>query len=154
VNNNFLLRIIYWIVVGGGSGFLYAPGTMGTLLIGVPLVWFVNAAHGNAYVNWLIVGLTTGLVERMLAVTEPFFQGIDDPPCINIDEALGFLWAMHGLPLSVRSFVISFLLFRLFDITKIGGIDAVQRIGGAWGILADDILAGLYTRFIMIMFFI
>ena len=45
--------------------------------------------------------------------------------------------------------IISFILFRFFDISKIG-LKKIEQISGAWGILLDDIFAGLYSCFVQI----
>jgi phosphatidylglycerophosphatase A len=156
VYKNFFHHVLYWISVGGGTGFLPMPGTMGTLFIGIPvvLVWNWCMSSSSYAVSWVLVGMVTMFAERALASVLPYFPAVHDPQCINLDEVIGFLWALHGLPLSRRSLAIGFVLFRIFDITKIMGIEHLQRIEGAWGVIADDILAGVYTRCLMIMFFL
>jgi phosphatidylglycerophosphatase A len=151
---SFLNKLCYWLAVGGGTGFLPMPGTVGTICIGVPLLCVIMSHVSSRVMSWLMIIMVTIISERIIRTALLSFPGAHDPQCINLDEVVGFVWALQGLPLSARSVMVGFLLFRVFDITKILGIGMVQQLEGAWGILADDILAGIYTRCLMMMFFL
>ena len=69
-----------------------------------------------------------------------------------IDEVIGCLWAFYGSLLSVPLLLLGFFLFRFFDIFKPLGIHQLQNFPRAWGIVADDLLAGLYTALILYVF--
>ena len=58
------------------------------------------------------------------------------------DEVAVALLGEEELPVAAR-LVTHFLLFRLFDIWKPGVVDAAQRLPGGWGVVMDDVLAGL-----------
>ena len=60
-------------------------------------------------------------------------------PCLT-------LLALVALPEGLLPVVLSFVFFRFFDIAKPGPVDAVQRFPGGWGIMSDDVLAGLFTN--------
>ncbi|MFZ5786292.1 MAG: phosphatidylglycerophosphatase A, partial [Acidobacteriota bacterium] len=72
-----------------------------------------------------------------------------DPGPVVIDEvagqwlALALLVAAQPRPLSLGLVAGSFLLFRLFDVVKPWPIGRLERLPGGWGILADDLAAGL-----------
>jgi len=53
------------------------------------------------------------------------------------------------LPVSIANAIIGFILFRFFDISKLKPISYMEKIKGGWGIMLDDILAGLMTLIIL-----
>lgn len=130
------MRLARLVASGFGSGLSpKAPGTAGALaavLIGVPL-WLVSP--------WLMVGaIVVAGVAGVWAI--PRAGGDHDPGWVVIDEFVGMWIAMLAMP-SVWWAVPAFALFRLFDIWKPGPVDWVQRWPGAWGVMADDVLAGV-----------
>jgi phosphatidylglycerophosphatase A len=76
--------------------------------------------------------------------------GAIDPGMIVFDEIVGFLVAMYLLPAKWRWIVPGFIIYRAFDIWKPWPIHAVEEnLGLGLGIMADDIVAGLYTLAIL-----
>ena len=73
-----------------------------------------------------------------------------DPKEVIIDEFIGQFIALIFIPNSVLGLLLSFLLFRFFDITKLYPVGKVEKIPGAIGVLADDVVAGLMTAGIII----
>ena len=73
-----------------------------------------------------------------------------DPKEVIIDEFIGQFIALIFIPNSVLGLLLSFLLFRFFDITKLYPVNKAEKIPGAIGVLADDIVAGLMTAGIII----
>ena len=73
-----------------------------------------------------------------------------DPSEVVIDEAVGMGISLFMLPHSFWLYVITFILFRIFDILKPSIIYYSQFLDGAYGILIDDILSGLITTLIII----
>jgi phosphatidylglycerophosphatase A len=73
-----------------------------------------------------------------------------DPSLLVIDELAGqwvaFLFVNQ---VSIIAILTGFILFRLFDILKPLGINKLQDLHGGWGVMLDDILAGLYSAIIM-----
>jgi phosphatidylglycerophosphatase A len=70
-----------------------------------------------------------------------------DPSVVVIDEVCGMLIALIGLSLTPLTVLVAFLLFRLFDIVKPYPISwAERRVPGGWGIMVDDLLAGLAAQ--------
>jgi phosphatidylglycerophosphatase A len=72
--------------------------------------------------------------------------GCKDPSYVTIDELAGMLIAFVGLPMSWSSAICIFLLFRIFDIFKPFPARQCERIRGGLGIMADDIVAGIYAN--------
>jgi phosphatidylglycerophosphatase A len=72
-----------------------------------------------------------------------------DPPRVVVDEAVGFWIALFALPKSLVLVAIGFVLFRLFDIWKPFPIRKIEGFPHGWGIMADDVVAGIYTNVLL-----
>lgn len=140
-----MIRIIHYIIgTALGSGFSpVAPGTAGSLL-GILIFWFIPLE-----VTWQIflaaVFLFTGVWSSEFIEKE---KG-KDPQIIVIDEVVGQWIALLFIPREMTWFIAAFLLFRLFDIFKPYPINNSQSIGGGWGIMIDDVIAGIYANIIL-----
>jgi len=137
---------VHWLAFGLGAGTLpRAPGTWGTLAV-LPFYFLVDDLP-----PWCYAALTAGLfgLGVWLCGRTARDLGVHDHPGIVWDEMVGFLAAM----LLVRGGwwpLAGFLLFRFFDIVKPWPIRAVdRRLGGGWGIMLDDLLAGLYAALLL-----
>jgi phosphatidylglycerophosphatase A len=118
----------------------FAPGTLGSL-VALPIAWLVMR-FGGMYV---LLGVTAIVAIAAIWVSDAYAKesGIEDPQDCIIDEVAGQMLACALAPLSLTGFALAFVLFRLFDISKLWPISAVERIGGGAGIVGDDMLAGL-----------
>ena len=76
-------------------------------------------------------------------------SGIQDPPFVVIDEVAGQLLAFIAVPVSWKSLLLGFILFRGFDIAKPPPIRNLERLPGGLGIMMDDLVAGLFALFFM-----
>jgi len=86
----------------------------------------------------LVVGVpVTGHGERLFG---------HDAGCIVWDEFGGFLVAVWGVANDWTVIALAFALFRIFDVTKIFPIRSSQRLPRGWGVMADDLLAGIYAN--------
>jgi phosphatidylglycerophosphatase A len=73
-----------------------------------------------------------------------------DPGCIVIDEVAGMMVTLLGLPVTMTTAVAGFFLFRLFDIIKPPPARQLDRhLGGGWGIVMDDIAAGIMANIVL-----
>ncbi len=70
---------------------------------------------------------------------------------IVIDEVLGYWVALYLFPPTLYYIVFGFLLFRLFDIAKPYPINKLQNLPKGWGVMVDDILAGVYTAVVLLI---
>ncbi|HMH34477.1 MAG TPA: phosphatidylglycerophosphatase A, partial [Puia sp.] len=68
---------------------------------------------------------------------------------IVIDEWAGMCVALLWIPLFPRYILPAFLLFRFFDIVKPLFIKKLEQLPGGWGVMFDDLLAGLYTNLLL-----
>lgn len=133
-----------------GVGLL--PGPRGTW--GSALTW----AAAMLYLEWTAAplagwwyGTVTAAVAALAiassdaAVRRGVFGPSHDPGRIVIDEAAGMLVALYGTQSLGPAAVLAFILFRLFDIFKPFPVGRSQRLPGGWGVVIDDLLAGLYA---------
>ncbi len=120
-----------------GSGLApVAPGTAGSLaalLPGLALLWVSPLA--------LLAGVVVVTGVGLWAVHEA--RAGDDPGWVVIDEVAGQWIALLALPYpSVAGALAAFAAFRLFDIAKPGPVSWAERLPGALGVMADDVVAG------------
>ena len=129
----------------GGIGRCPAGGgTAATLLVGIPSAWLLG-----------LLPLSVGLFLLLLLIlaschvseqTERALQ-THDPKEVVIDELVGYLVTMIGLPTSVKSLLLGVVAFRLFDIWKPWPINILdQRVKGGLGIVLDDVAAGIFAH--------
>ncbi len=156
-------RWAWWVATGFGSGYLKpAPGTWGSLAAVVifallrRLVW---NWHGSLWRGWLLYGVIPAFVLTFVGIeaSDKVVEetGVKDPGFVVIDEwagqwiALIPLWVFPSLLQQPRladpMLLVPFLLFRLFDIWKPGPINRLQRLPKGKGIMADDVLAGIFA---------
>lgn len=143
-----LLRFCAVCVASGfGSGYArIAPGTVGSLAALV--VWWLLRQSQLIASNGAVLLLVATAVLGSLAVAyslEPS-SGDPDPRWIVIDEWAGLFVALVGImPTEWHLVLGAFGLFRLFDATKVGPVGWAESIPGCWGIMADDLVAGVLT---------
>jgi len=77
----------------------------------------------------------------------------EDPRIVVIDEVAGMMLSLLFLPVRWPVYLLGFFLFRFFDIFKPWLIRKAENLPGGWGIVADDLLAGLTTNLILRLFF-
>jgi len=134
---------------GAGLGYIpFAPGTWGSLGT-VLLLWFLPPVPLLISVGFIVLISVAGAAAAYSIEKE---DGLEDPGWIVIDEVAGqwiaVLFAVRTLP----AFAAAFILFRLFDISKPWIIDRSQRLGMGWGVMMDDILAGLLAGILVLVF--
>lgn len=137
-------NILKNIVTLGPLGYLPAPGTIGSL-VGMLLVLFLKKM-GFSFIEYAILTiLLTILVLNLIERARFFFEECDPSPII-LDEVIGCLYIFIAIPFNVHTAIIGFLIFRFFDISKMGGIKYCERASGSTGIILDDLLSGVYAN--------
>ncbi len=134
-----------------GTGLLpKAPGTWGSLAA-LPMAWLIAERFGS--IALVAAGLVVFLV-GMWAVKIYLDRSEDkDPGVIVIDEVAGQLLALVPAGLDPLAFGLGFIAFRIFDVIKPWPIGALERrLGGALGVMADDLAAALYVVVIISLF--
>jgi phosphatidylglycerophosphatase A len=115
------------------------------LLLWRLFAWDVHPAP-HALLLALIVGIVVAILVGVPAATIVERQsGRTDPGFVVIDEVVGQWIALLGSPADWRHGLIALVLFRLFDITKPFPVRRLERLPGGWGIIFDDVAAGLYA---------
>ncbi|HEY1806245.1 MAG TPA: phosphatidylglycerophosphatase A [Terracidiphilus sp.] len=132
-----------------GAGYLKpGPGTYGS--IAAVLLWAAVGVIRHPPLAAMLIGLSVWIV-LAIAVGVPAAtivereSGRTDPGFVVIDEVIGQWIALLWCPFDWRHAIIALLLFRAFDITKPFPVRRLERLPGGWGIVFDDVAAGLYA---------
>jgi phosphatidylglycerophosphatase A len=138
---------VHVLAYGFGLGFIpFASGTFGSLL-GVALFWFLAPLGAAIYAGLVVLLALAGI---FICGETAQDMGVTDPGVIVYDEVVGFLVAMFMHRTNWRWIVAGFILFRVFDLWKPFPIRlAEDELGLGLAIMADDIIAGLYTLTIL-----
>jgi phosphatidylglycerophosphatase A len=147
---SLLRHPIHLLSLGFGSGLSpFAPGTMGTL-VAIPLYLLIAHLPLPIYLGIILLGFTLGVY--FCHVTSEAL-GVHDHPGIVWDEVIGFWITMIAVPVVNWQWIIAgFVLFRFFDIVKPWPVKlADKRLPGGFGIMFDDVLAGIYALICMQM---
>ncbi|WP_199498113.1 phosphatidylglycerophosphatase A family protein [Helicobacter pylori] len=137
--NKFNLRACFLTLFFSGYS-KKAPGTIGSLvalLLGLPILIF----SANTL---FLAAILIGLIAIAQIDKEEEESKIHDSSYIVIDELVGMWLAMAISGLSLAGVILSFIFFRIYDVTKpslIGKID--KEVKGGLGVVADDALAGV-----------
>jgi len=124
------------------------PGTWGS--VAAVLLWaaFAHFAHPTTLTLTLalLIGVVVATVLGVPAATIVEREsGRTDPGFVVIDEVIGQWITLLGSPFDWRHGLIALVLFRLFDITKPFPVRQLERLPAGWGIVFDDVAAGLYA---------
>jgi phosphatidylglycerophosphatase A len=124
------------------------PGTWGSvaaLLLWAGANWVFHPSRG-AMVLMLVTGIALTLIFGIPAATIAAREsGREDPGFVVIDEVAGQWIALLGCPFHWPHALIALVLFRLFDITKPFPARQLEHLPEGWGIVFDDVAAGLYA---------
>jgi phosphatidylglycerophosphatase A len=138
------MRLARFIAAGFGTG--YAPIAAGTVASAAAVL----SGGALLLVSPLLLGFVTLLATAggYAAVRRAGVTG--DPGWVVIDEFAGQWITLLALAKpTVFGLIAGFLLFRLFDITKFGPVGWADRQHGAFGIMADDVIAGFIAAVLL-----
>lgn len=107
-------------------------------------------------VVWLLVAENISTVWSIVLALAILFLGTwssykvengwgHDSSKVVIDEVAGMMITLLWAPVNFKYALAGFILFRFFDILKPLGIKSAERLPGGWGVMADDVLAGVYA---------
>jgi len=141
-------KLVTILGTGLGAGYIpFAPGTVGTLL-GV-ILYLILIKISPFYLSYLIAIIVFwGLGVWISGKCEDYLKEKDDE-VIVIDEIAGFLITMFLIPFSFRFILLGFIFFRAFDILKPFKIEKIQKLPGGWGIMGDDLAAGILSNIML-----
>jgi len=136
-------RLLLLIGSLGPIGHLPASGTLAVIAVGVPMFMWMSTWSGLVYYGFLI--LFTFASVWLHAVGDRIL-GEEDSRTLVWDELCGFWLATVLLPFTWSGVVLAVLVERFFDILKIPPANWIERhIPGGWGVVGDDLVAGVYT---------
>ena len=121
-----------------------APGTWGSL--GALLVWILIPETLLFRSSLLVITIILGFIACEITLKQ---NDDPDPSYIVIDEVVGLWITLLFVPKTIFLFAFGFVLFRLFDILKPSFIYSVQFLKGSFGVMLDDILAGILSLLIL-----
>lgn len=139
-------KLITFLATGFYSGLSsFAPGTMGTLvgalicLLCLPMPWILRL---------IFVIVLFALSIYVSEQAEKIYQKKDDQRIV-IDEIIGLQVTMLPVAINILNLCAAFVLFRTFDIWKPFPLRNLQRLPGGWGVVVDDVAAGIYAAIIL-----
>src|SRR5437867_3717791 len=130
------------IATGLFSGYSpIAPGTAGSLL-GLALYMIPGVEHP---LSLTIITACTFFVGTIASAQMEKRFG-DDPQVVVIDEVVGMWVTLLFLPKTLVGASVGFLFFRFYDIVKPPPARSLERLKNGWGIMLDDVAAGIYAN--------
>lgn len=128
-----------------------APGTCSSLITMIILYILNPYLTSPFYIQVISIFVVFFLGIPAAKYAEKHFNSKDPRQCV-IDEVVGQMVSLILIPHSLFLYITSFFLFRIFDIFKPFPIRKIEKIHGGFGIMLDDLAAGLYTLGILHLF--
>jgi phosphatidylglycerophosphatase A len=122
-----------------------APGTAGSL-VGLALFWPLQLAAPSAQLLITVVVFLAGVAASTRLAQR---LGRKDPGAAVVDEVVGMWLSLLFLPFTPATAVAGFLLFRALDVFKPWPARQLESLPGGWGIMTDDVMAGVYANLLM-----
>lgn len=147
---NLLPRLIATVGFIGYSPL--APGTLGSLAAALVFLLFplyLSTWFWIAGLALLLIVAVWSAQQMADSAAQRAASGKVDPQEVVIDEVMGMAVALAFLPLSLKTIGIGFLLFRIFDVTKPFPARRSEKLPGGWGIVMDDVVAGIYVNVVV-----
>ncbi len=142
------LDLVAWLIatVFGSGHAPIIPGTFGTL---AALPFAVAAAVWLPLWGYLLLTLAVTVAGIWAADRTAARVGLKDPGLVVVDEAAGILITLAGAPITCLSVAAGFVLFRIMDILKPFPARRLEALPGGFGIVIDDLFAGLYAAILL-----
>ncbi|RMD90104.1 MAG: phosphatidylglycerophosphatase A [Calditrichaeota bacterium] len=123
----------------------WAPGTAGSL-VGLLIFWTIPNNHLPLIFSIIIFLFLMGVWTASIIEEQ---SGKKDNQIIVIDEIVGMLTTVALFEKNLKILIIGFFLFRFFDILKMYPAEKLENLPGGWGIMMDDIMAGIYAAVVL-----
>ena len=123
-----------------------APGTWASIAATISWLFIFDATNSFLVPLSSIILFFVGVYFSHLSLKK---SNDHDPSYIVIDEWVGQWVALSFIPVNLNFAILGFILFRFFDITKIGPVKYFEKIPGAIGVMSDDIAAGLMSAIVI-----
>ena len=124
----------------------FAPGSWASL---AAVILWLNFFKNLNYLFLPIIVVTLFFIGTYFSHLVLRTTNTKDPSFIVIDEWVGQWVALSFIPVNLNFAILGFILFRFFDITKIGPVKYFEKIPGALGVMSDDIAAGLMSAIVI-----
>lgn len=131
----------------------FAPGSWASL---AAVILWLNIFNNLNYLLLPIISVILFFIGTYFSHLALRTTNKKDPSFIVVDEWVGQWITFSFLPVNYTIAILGFLLFRIFDISKVGPIKIFEKLPGAWGVMADDIAAGILsmTALLLIQYYI
>src|SRR5215831_321394 len=134
------------IATAMGSGYSpVAPGTAGSA-VGLALFWPLQWLPASAQVAAVVALFAVGVVASTRVARG---LGLEDPGIVVVDEVVGMWISLLFLPFTPLTALAGFVLFRIMDVVKPYPARQFESLPGGWGIMADDVMAGIYANLLL-----
>jgi phosphatidylglycerophosphatase A len=143
-----MMLLARWVATFAGIGYTVPKGA-GTIAAAAGcLLWWWLVSRGLG--DWmLLAGILLVFFAGVWSSTLVEKQWGKDPNRVVVDELLGMWVSLYLVPFNWKYFLAAFLIFRFFDIVKPLYIRKAEQLPSGWGIMADDLLAGIYTNLLL-----
>lgn len=139
-------RLALILATGFGAGYSpFAPGTAGSA-VGLLFVWGMSTLGLTGQLVAVLVVTVVSMIAADIVATS---MGLKDPGLIVADEVAGMMVTMIAIPLSLKSLLLGFILFRVMDVVKPPPARQFEHFKGGIGIVADDLMAGVYAQLVL-----
>jgi phosphatidylglycerophosphatase A len=143
-------RVVVGFATVGPVGFVpVAPGPAGSVA-GLLLFWAIRSTRSTWFEVVVLLVVTVAGVAAASAA-ESMYQR-RDPGLVVIDEVAGMLVTLVAVPVGFSGALVGFFAFRLFDIVKPFPARQAERLPGGWGVMVDDLVAGVYAQGVLRLF--
>ena len=123
-----------------------APGSWASAIATISWLYFFDDTNSHLLPFYTFALLILGTFFSYLSLKH---SNDYDPSYIVIDEWVGQWIALSFLPVSASYGLIAFVLFRFFDISKFKPVGYIEKLPGAFGVMLDDVVAGILTVLII-----
>jgi phosphatidylglycerophosphatase A len=140
-------KAVMFLATGARVGRIpFAPGTFGSL-VGLPIAYLLSKT------DWALASILTAILilfaVRVAHLAERQLKA-KDPGCIVIDEIAGMCVTLLAIPMTWATGVAGFFLFRIFDVIKPPPVRQMERrLQGGWGVVMDDVVAGIMANLVL-----
>lgn len=136
-------RLATLVATGFGSGYSpFAPGTAGSA-VGLLLFWPLSRLPLPLQIAATVAVLVLGVAASTRVARR---VGLEDPGIVVVDEVVGQWITLVSLPLTPLTAAAGFFLFRVMDVVKPWPARQLEHLRAGYGIMADDVMAGLYAQ--------
>ncbi|MES2849215.1 MAG: phosphatidylglycerophosphatase A [Bacteroidota bacterium] len=135
-------------IIASVAGIGYAKGGGTFAAIAYCIIWFLlPAGFSNGY--WQVITATAITVVGVWSSNNLDSIWGKDSSKVVIDEVAGMAIALLFVPHNSIFLLSSLILFRFFDIVKPLGVRKMEKLPKGWGVMGDDVLAGVYSLIVM-----